>query len=175
MMAKIIVKTEGLSELNKNLQKFSMEIKDKLLRAAVRAAGKVVVEKAKANVVAQGLVKSGAMRDAIRARRLSRASKDPNKEFSVVGVFKIPGGKYANTKLNRRKMRVGQDYEVDPPEFYWKFHEFGTVRMKKRPFLVPAFDSTKKDLPVVMEKSLKAGMEKATRKLSKTTLAKRRR
>lgn len=185
-MASVTVKVEGLQELGRNLQTFSKEIKEKVLRKAARAAANKVRDAAKANVEARKLVKTGAMRDAIAARRMSKASKN-GKEFFAVGVFKISnktkvGGKflvasnaytYANTRLNRRKGRVGKGYEVDPPEFYWKFHELGApgANIPARPFLVPAFNSEKQDSPNVMATELRKGMDAATKKLAKVKKA----
>jgi HK97 gp10 family phage protein len=174
MMAKgVTVKVAGLSELGKNFAAFSKEIKGKLLRNACRKAALEVRDAARANIVAKGLVKTGAMKEAVAARRMSRASS-PGKEVFAVGVFKISGKKYANTKHNVRKQRVGKGYDVDPPEFYWKFQEFGTVRgIRPTPFLAPAFDQKKNGSPETMRRVLADGMNRATRRLAKPSRAKR--
>lgn len=173
-MASVTIKVEGLQQLGRNLQQFSKEIKEKVLRKAARVAANEVRDTAKSIVVAKGLVKTGKMRDAIASRHLSKASRVPGKEFYAVGVFKIRNsaktGKpyaYANTRLNRSKRRVGKAYAVDAPEFYWKFVELGTVKMRAKPFLVPAFNAKKAGSPETMRKELEDGMVKATRKLAK--------
>jgi len=176
----VTVKVEGLEQLGQNLKTFTEEIKAKVLRAAARKAANEVRDTAKK--IAMTKLKPGKdpphLVDAIAVRRLSKASKN-GREFFAVGVFKISKsaktGKaytYANTRANRRTGKVGKGYEVDPPEFYWKFHELGTVKMKKRPFLVPAFDQRKQGSPQVMAKELNAGMQRATRKLTKGKKAK---
>lgn len=163
----VTVKVEGLSELGENMRTFSNEIKTKVLRSAARKAGNEVRDVARQIAEAVSLRKTGAMIKAIGVRRMSKAST-PGKEYVAVGVFKVRGGEYANTKHNVRKQRVGKEYKVDPPEFYWKFHEFGTVKMRARPFLEPAFKLTKNGIPEVMRWEIIKGMARAERKLRKT-------
>jgi HK97 gp10 family phage protein len=174
-MAKVVVSVAGLSELGKNLATFAKEVKGKVLRKAAREAAYEVRDAARAIVVAKGLVRTGRMKNAIAARRQPKASRQAGYEQYAVGVFKLKKsaktGKayaYANTRRNRGAGRVGKGYEVDAPEFYWKFLEFGTVNMAAKPFLVPAFESRKQSAPDVMAKHLRDGMEAATRKLVRT-------
>jgi HK97 gp10 family phage protein len=179
MMAKVVsVRVEGLSQLGENLRKFSKETSTTVLRKAARSAGNEMRDVARQIAEAKQLRKTGAMIKAIGVRRLSKASSE-GKEFVAVGVFKVSKSaktgkdyKYADTRFNRRKQRVGKNYDVDAPEFYWKFHEFGTVKMRARPFLVPAFEMTKRQSPETMRTEIIAGMARAERKLRKTAKAK---
>lgn len=165
-MARASVKVEGLSELGKNLALFSKDVKKNVLKKAAREAAYEIRDAAKQIITSKRLIKSGAMRDAVAARRLPKASTE-GREFYSVGVFKLKK-KYSKTRANVRKQRVGKEYDVDPPEFYWKFVELGTVKMKAKPFLVPAFNSRKQSSPDTMKKVIADGIEKATRKLSKS-------
>ena len=78
-MARVTVRVEGLSELGRNLSTFSEVIKRRLVRKAVRTAGKEVSDAAKS------LFKSRWKRgdeplhveDAIGVRRMSKASNPP--------------------------------------------------------------------------------------------------
>lgn len=170
-----ITRVEGLAELGRNVALLKKELQATELRKAARKAANVVVKRAKAIVSAKGLIGDEPihMRDAIRARRLSKVSKNGLEVFGV-GVFKLGTSKktgkaftYAKNRKNKGKGRAGKKYEVDPPEFYWKFVELGTVRMAARPFLVPAFESEKKDSPYYMALSLEKSLKETTSKMPK--------
>lgn len=170
------VRIEGLAELGRNFRTVSKEVKEKGIRKAAAVAARVVVKRAKAIVTAKGLIGDEPihMRDAIRNRRLSKVSKN-GLEVQAVGVFKIgthakTGKKYtyAKNRKNKSKGRAGKNYQVDPPEFYWKFIELGTVKMTPKPFLVPAFDAEKSDSPYHMGLSLEKDLKATVAKLPKT-------
>lgn len=166
------IKVKGLAELGRNIALLQKDVAEKEVRTAARLAAGKVAKKAKAIVTAKGLVKTGNMRDAIRAKRMSKASRE-GYEVYAVGVFRISknaktGKKftYANSARNRRKGRAGKAYEVDSPEFYWKFIELGTVKMSPKPFLVPAFSAEKAGAPGVMGASLEKGIKKSVGKMT---------
>lgn len=175
-MASVTVRVAGLSELGKNLATFTKEVKGKILRRAAREAANEVRDTAKAIFTSKWKRGDEPLHviDAIATRRMSKASS-PGREYFAVGVFKLKNSaktgkayKYANTRHNVRKQRVGKGYEVDPPAFYWKFLEFGTVRgIRAGPFIAPAFDQKKAGAPETMRRVLEDGMDKATRKLAK--------
>lgn len=134
----ITVKIEGLQDLQRRVLKLKDGVRKKVLGSAVAAGALVTLNEAKKIAPKR----TGALADAIKQRRSRKFSKQDYEERHV-GVFKVRGGKYANTKLNRRKGRVGKVYESEPPEFYWRFLEFGTVRADPKPFLKPALQNTK--------------------------------
>lgn len=171
MARSVYVHISGLRELGERMRALGDEVIMKASKRATRKAAVEVRDAARRIIDQKGLIKTGAMREAVSIRRMKKASS-PGKEFWAAGVFKIPGGKYANTKANRRAGRVGKIFMVDPPEFYWKFIEFGTVKMGPRPFLVPAYDQTKGQLPEVMAKSLDRSIKTAVRRMGKATQAK---
>lgn len=47
--------------------------------------------------------------------------------------------KYANTRENVRKRRAGKTYLAEGNQFYGRFLEYGTVKMRPHKWLVPAF------------------------------------
>lgn len=124
----------GLKQLQTNLQKHSRNLQRKAIRQAVTAGAKVIVRAAKANAP----VRTGAVRRAIRSLRDKQMSIAGKVEYRAVSVFKTTGGTYGNTRRNRRRGIVGRTYDVDPPEFYWKFNELGTVKQTAKPFIGPA-------------------------------------
>lgn len=73
--------------------------------------------------------------------------------------------KYANTRENVRKRRVGKTYTVESPQFYGRFLEYGTSKMQKKPWLRPALMSKGDAAIAVARNSLLAELEKITQKM----------
>ncbi len=159
-MASVTVNIEGLAELKRNVQELTAKVRKKVLGGAVAAGSRVVLREAKQKAP----VKTGALREAIKQRRSRKFSKQ-DFEVRQIGVFKVKGGKYANTRVNRRLRRVGKEYESDPPEFYWRFLEFGTVKMKPRPFLRPAFEARKREAADKIVSELRKRLDAAIKEL----------
>ncbi len=161
------MKVEGLAELKKQVEKLSSEMRKKALGAACAAGALVVVKEAKKTTAFKD--QSGDLRAAIKQRRSSRESKQ-DYEVRQVGVFKNKTGRYANNKRNVRLGRAGKEYMEDPPEFYWRFLEFGTVRDPAgKPFLRKAFHSSKERAAEAMRKRLAQKLDEIARKLNPTT------
>lgn len=139
-MATVTVKVEGLSDLLANMRELSTKTRRKFIRSAALAGANVIKKAA----VAHAPVRTGELKAAIGTRRSRKFSNtEQGYEQRDVGVFKVKGGKFANTKRNRALGRVGKTFEVDPPSYYWRFLEFGTVKMRPHPFLRPGFDQSK--------------------------------
>lgn len=117
----IEIKIEGMEGLQKAFAVLPKELHAKALKPAVSAAAAVVRKQAKANAP----VDEGTLRKAIYQTR-SRSESGTFQETAIVGV-----------RFGRKYRRRGQD------AWYWRFLEFGTVKMPARPFLRPAFESTK--------------------------------
>lgn len=106
------IRIEGLTELRRKLLTLPAKLRDRELRAATGAAAKVVRDEARARAP----VDTGLTRDNIIAAR--RRAERYDEEYAV-------------TVRHKGKGRP----------FYWKFIEFGTVKLAARPFLRPAFES----------------------------------
>lgn len=70
---------------------------------------------------------------------------------------------YANTKRNRGRGRVGKTYNVDGNAYYWRFLEFGTAKLRPRPFLRPAFEANKE----AAVNAIVTGIDKAITRIAK--------
>lgn len=155
----ITFKAPGLEELGRRMRALTNEVNVKMIRRAARDAAILVRDAAKARAP----VETGAMRDSIQVRRDRRSSTAGIEVFSI-GVFKIPGGKYANTRFNRAHRRVGASYQVDPPTYYFRFVELGTVKMQAKPFLGPSLKQNVSAAIEIMRGDLTADIVSAVAK-----------
>ncbi len=131
------VQIKGLAELNRALAELPPRLARNVLRGSVAAGAAVIRQEAKerapryAGEVAAGHPPPGTLKRAIysaQARRLSSLLE----QVYHVGVV---SGKRA--KVGKAKSGKSKD------AYYWRFVEFGTVKMAARPFLRPAFEAKK--------------------------------
>lgn len=159
------VKVHGIDELRRRLEALPREIAGKNggpLLAALRKMGRKVQGDAK-RIVRK---KSGTLADNIIVVR----SKDPRRVNATEAVrvtIRYKAKKYKDTKANRKAGRVGGKYKELGPLFYARFLEFGTSRQPAYPFMIPAFDMNKNDMPNIFKTELGAAIDRAVKKLSK--------
>ncbi|MET7041783.1 HK97-gp10 family putative phage morphogenesis protein [Clostridium botulinum] len=97
--------------------------------AALKKAGELIMEEAKNNVpFRKGKLKEGL--------KVSGVRKKGENKFVLVGIQKGD-----NSKI-----------------FYGKFLEFGTSKMKARPFMGPAYESKKEEAKEVIKEELRKGL-----------------
>lgn len=132
MVDTVTFRVDGLKQLRANILSMNEKMSKKIIRSAVVAGARIIVLAARAKAP----YKYGALMKSIGSRRDIRESTK-TLETRAVSVFRVPGI-YADTPANVRKKRVGKTYMMDPPTFYWKFNELGTVRQPARPFVEPA-------------------------------------
>lgn len=152
------MKVDGLKALDNALKQLPLELQRKELRGAIAKSSKIL----KNEIIAKAPVKTGKLRDNVYAA-FSKSKSDVGRATYVVGVRNGKKRKYANTRRNRQLNRVGQRYETDGAAFYWRFIEFGTKFMPARPFIRPAFESTRVDVV----NSIKTNLGKSIKKLEK--------
>jgi HK97 gp10 family phage protein len=130
------LEVKGLSELGDALVALGNRIARNYLRKATSDAAEVFRDEAKAHAP----VRTGAMRDAIAI--FKRPNPSPTSVMYAVGV-----GKLRIAKKIRRLLRQATAFDShvinEGNEFYWRFVEFGTSKMKAQPFLRPALESAK--------------------------------
>lgn len=147
------VEVAGLKELNARLLALPAEIGNKPLKMALRKAGKVVQESAKARVRR----KTGVLADNII---VAQVRKLPRGEVAVQVTIRARAKKYKDSARNRRSGRVGGSYADVGPLFYARFLEFGTSKMRPYPFLRPAFEENKTQLPELLRTELSVAIDR---------------
>lgn len=141
---------QGIPDLRAALQGIVPKLRRQALRNALAAGARVIQREARARApvlqMSAPYRKAGTVRDAIKVRTSPQAKKAGN-----VGVFvnvkPAKGAKFRTVSIGlfSRRIKVrrqvaasqrGAKSAVDP--YYWRFLEFGTKKMGKRPFLEPA-------------------------------------
>ncbi|MHB9946995.1 hypothetical protein CF095_16670 [Clostridium botulinum] len=116
---------DGLDELTRKVQDMG-KAGVRVENAALKKAGELIVEEAKNNVpFRKGNLKEG---------------------LKVSGVRKKGGNKFVLAGIQK-----GDNSKI----FYGKFLEFGTSKMKARPFMGPAYESKKEEAKEVIKQELR--------------------
>lgn len=146
------VRVEGLRELSDRLEKLDKKVAGQVVRKAAITGARLIRDEAKNRVP----VDTGVLKQNIVIKRFRTRGKG-NVRYGI-GLVSSKAV-YSNTKTNRKKGRVGKSYYQDKA-FYGHMVEFGTRKMKARPFLRPAFESQKEKAVDVVKNTLKQEIDK---------------
>ncbi len=136
----ITTRVSGLPDLKAALQGIAPKLRVRALRTALAAGARLVRDDAKRRApVLSPLLKTprrkpGTVRDAISVRT-SKIARRQGDVGVFVNVRPAAGARFRQGRLVRASQR-GANSPNDP--FYWRFLEFGTAKMRARPFLQPA-------------------------------------
>lgn len=158
------VRVDGLKELEAKLRALGEEYGAKAalspVRSALRKAGKVVQQSAQNRVRR----KTGTLAENII---VAADRKPPDGQLSVKVTVRAKAKAYKSNSTNVRKGRIGLEYQHYGPLFYARFLEFGTSKMSAYPFLRPAFEENKGNLPQIIKAELAAAIERSVKRLGK--------
>lgn len=150
----------GLKELQVRVQKISDTMGEKTASKPVSAALRkpaVHLQKAvQAHLRARGHVMTGTLVNNIVVVKVK--PRRPQTITYLVAV-RSKAKKYKDTKANRRQERVGGKYKDYGPLFYARFSEFGTSHEPATPWMRPAFEETKDQLPEEFRAELASRLE----------------
>ncbi len=133
------VKVDGLDGLLRSLREAPKAIQGRAVQAGMRKGGNVIRDDARRRAPrSSGFMVSQIVTRRANTKSRQRAGAGQGGEYFTVGVKTGRRRKYANTKRNRRRGRVGKVYEEAGWAYYWRFKEFGTRKMRAEPFLTPA-------------------------------------
>lgn len=156
------VKLEGIEELKRSLAGATSKIRTKAVRGALRKAGQVISKEAKQNAPVLSAPtktrKPGTVKQAIAVRN-SKFARQAGNEGVFVGVRPLRGSR------QKKLGKAGAKNPNDP--FYWRFVEFGTKKMKARPYLSPAADNKGNEAIKTFMDSVIPQIEKLNAKASK--------
>lgn len=154
----ITAQLQGVDELKRALDQVPDKLKKKGLLKALRLAGNVVRDAARR---AAPLLQTPApyrKKGTVRRAIVVRTSKTARKEGAVgvfVGVRQLRGAR------QRKLGAAGAKNPNDP--YYWPFLEFGTKKMRKRPFLAVGATKLEQATEVFMREATAAVNQLNTR------------
>jgi HK97 gp10 family phage protein len=155
VMARTQIKIEGMKELRGRISRLDGKLQRKVYRQAVRKAGVVVVNAAKAQVP----VRTGSIKRSLTHRTNHKLSQ------GLFGVkVTIRGGRKASERTANRRGK-GSVYHPDAVERYYRFQELGTKHHPAKPFLKPALEGKAGEVLEVLKRELAAGLEREVRSL----------
>lgn len=80
-----------------------------------------------------------------------------------VATGELRGAVFA-TKARTRRGKVAADVRIKDEGFHWRFQEYGTVKQRPRPFVVPAVEEERRNVPGEFKKGFGEEFEKALAK-----------
>lgn len=177
-MPTVSVRIEGLSELGDAIRKHTENIQKSIARQAVKKAAEITAAKAFFLVPSPmrgSPYATGALQKSIGTKRLSKASH-PGFELWAVGVI---GDKAERAKKKqkpktpaRRGRKAAREFPSAGPMYYWKFIEFGTVKMPRpQPFLGPALRMTAGRATDVMAAEIRNALSRLRAKERRAAMA----
>jgi len=183
-----VLELHGVGELIRSLQELTPAMENKVLRKAMRAGAKPILEQAKANAPVsdpsdhQGLkalssntANFGALFGATE-KQIAKAQKRSVKQ-AVTSLRKVgqryPGQLRDSLKIRamkRKKGRIGflvqtRDGDFKGKEYYAAFVEYGTSKMPGRGFIRAAFDTKKQTSSDIIETEVKTGINQLAAEL----------
>ena len=155
------VQVQGLDQLAKALRELPQRVARNGLRAAVYAGAKVIRDEAKLHApVATGNLGAnqpppGTLKRSVIMKQIPELSGAQKQTFFVT------------VRHGKKYRKQGKKGNLSQDAWYWRFVEFGTVKMSARPFLRPAFDMKKHEAVTAIKTRLAQRIEQAAQELKK--------
>lgn len=136
---------KGLDGIIETLHKLPPEVVSKRggpVKLALAKSARIIRNEARRNVqqITQGSPRStGALQKAIISTR-GKVRSGQKGERQIVWIRKV-SRRYVGNIRNLRSGRAGKLYFAEGPQFYGRFIEFGTKKMRERSFLRKAFNA----------------------------------
>ena len=155
------VQVQGLDQLAKALRELPQRVARNGMRAAVYAGAKVIRDEAKLQApVATGDLGAnqpppGTLKRSVIMKQIPELSGAQKQTFFVT------------VRHGKKYRKQGKKGNLSQDAWYWRFVEFGTVKMSARPFLRPAFDMKKHEAVTAIKTRLAQRIEQAAQELKK--------
>jgi HK97 gp10 family phage protein len=154
-------KIEGLAELGKALRELPERVARNGLRVSVYAGAKVVRDEARARApkAAQSLGPNqpppGTLKRSVIMKHIPELSSLTRQTFFVT------------VRHGKKYRKQGKKGNLSQDAWYWRFVEFGTQKMRARPFLRPALEAKRREAGQAMKDRLSERIEMEASKLSR--------
>jgi len=151
---------EGTEDLRAKLESISDDLRRRGGRAALRRAGNVIVNKAKENASRIDDPETGrSIADNIALRWNGRLFKQTGNIAFRIGV------------LHGARLRNHPDKGINAPTPHWRLLEFGTEKMRARPFMRPAAESSVNEVVNTFITEYNKAIDRAIRRARKRGVA----
>ncbi len=156
-----VVQVQGLDQLSKALKELPDRVARNGLRASVYAGAKVIRDEARlqAPVAIAALGPNqpppGTLKRSVIMKQIPEISSKTTQTFFVT------------VRHGKKYRKQGKKGNLSQDAWYWRFVEFGTVKMPAQPFLRPAFDLRKNDALDAIKTRLAERIEQAVQELGK--------
>ena len=160
-----LVQVVGLKEIEAKLKALPDHIAGKgggPMLKALRRMGSRIAADAKRRVP----VDTGTLKQNIITSRISAKDRRATGQDGVEVTVRAKARKYKDSARNRKAGKVGGSYNDYGALYYARFLEFGTSKMSARPFLTPAFESVKPELPQMFVREMTRAIDEAVKKLA---------
>ncbi len=154
-------KIEGLAELGKALRELPERVARNGLRVSVYAGAKVVRDEARARApkAAQSLGPNqpppGTLKRSVNMKHIPELSSLTRQTFFVT------------VRHGKKYRKQGKKGNLSQDAWYWRFVEFGTRKMRARPFLRSALEAKRREAGQAMKDRLSERIEMEANKLSR--------
>ena len=159
-MAKVeTVRIEGLAQLDRALRELPDRVANRGLRASVYAGAKVIRDEARAQApkAAQSLGSKqpppGTLKRSVIMKQIPELSSLTRQTFFVT------------VRHGKKFRKQGKKGNLSQDAWYWRFVEFGTRKMRARPFLRPALEAKRREAVQAMKDRLSERIEQEAKNL----------
>jgi HK97 gp10 family phage protein len=154
-------KIEGLAELGKALRELPERVARNGLRVSVYAGAKVVRDEARARApkaeqpLGPNQPPPGTLKRSVIMKHIPELSSLTRQTFFVT------------VRHGKKYRKQGKKGNLSQDAWYWRFVEFGTRKMRARPFLRPALEAKRREAGQAMKDRLSERIEMEASKLSR--------
>ncbi len=158
------VKVEGLAQLAKALRELPDRVAKNGLRVAVYSGAKVILDEARlrAPKAAESLgprqPPPGTLRRSVIMKHIPELSSLTRQTFFVT------------VRHGKKYRKQGKKGNLSQDAWYWRFVEFGTSKMRARPFLRPALEAKRREAVQAMKERLRERVEQEAKNLGPQSL-----
>ena len=155
------VRIDGLADLERALRELPDRVAKNGLRASVYAGAKVIRDEARqrAPKAAQALGPNqpppGTLKRSVIMKHVPELSGQTRQTFFVL------------VRHGKKYRKQGKKGNLSQDAWYWRFVEFGTRKMRARPFLRPALEAKRREAVQAMKERLADRIEREAKALKR--------
>ena len=155
------VRIEGLAELARALRELPERVAKNGLRVSVYAGAKVIRDEARlrapkaAQSLGLGQPPPGTLKRSVIMKQVPELSSQTRQTFFVL------------VRHGKKYRKQGKKGNLSQDAWYWRFLEFGTRKMRARPFLRPALEAKRREAVQAMKERLAERIEREAKALKR--------